>query len=262
MMPDSDLLTTRNLDWEGCHNARDLGGLPTEGGQQTRWKAVIRSDLPGRLSSAGRQAMLDYGVRTIVDLRAPWEAAKWPSATFPYSETAPTYLNRPLEKYYPHVGAMIERAKTRTEVYSIILDHYPDAIAEAVRAIATAQPGGVLIHCHNGKDRTGMITALLLRLAGVPGAEVAADYAESQLRLRLLHLQAIAEAGGEDKLGFWSRPTVTPETMLAMLAHLQDRYGGAAAYLRQAGLMDSEMRQMRNRLLPPDPRTGSRPATG
>jgi hypothetical protein len=64
------------------------------------------------------------------------------------------YLNLPIEKYYPHVGALIKRAKTRGEVYCIVLDHYPDAVVEIMRAMVKAQPGGIVIHCYAGKDRT------------------------------------------------------------------------------------------------------------
>ena len=135
----------RHLAWEGCLNARDLGGLPIVGGGETRWQTVIRSDLLGRLTPKGRRALVDYGVRTIIDLRSPKEAKEEPSAfTVPTDDTtAPTYLNLPIEKYYPHVSALISKATTRAEVYCIILDHYPDAMAEAMRAIANAQPGGL-----------------------------------------------------------------------------------------------------------------------
>ena len=77
---------------------------------------------------------------------------------------------------------MIQKAKSRGEVYCIILDHYPDAVAEILRAIVNAPPGGIVIHCHAGKDRTGMVSALLLKLVGVPAELIAADYAESQER--------------------------------------------------------------------------------
>ncbi len=242
-------LRARFLCWPECHNVRDLGGLITKDGRQTRWRAVIRSDTLGRLTPQGRQALLEYGVRTVIDLRAPKEAQEEPSAfPLPSAKTnEPAYLNLPLEKYYPHVSALINRATTRAEVYCIILDHYPDALAKVVRAIANAQPS-VVIHCHDGKDRTGIVSALLLSLVGVPAETIAADYAESQERLRRLYDKAVAEAGGEDKLGFWSKPTIIPEMMHAMLAHIDAKYGAVPKYLAAAGVSSAEMKRLKSRL--------------
>jgi protein-tyrosine phosphatase len=240
----------RHLDWDACYNVRDLGGLPTADGGEIRWRSIIRTDTLTRLTAAGQQALIDYGVRTVIDLRSPTQAQEEPSvfASEASAPGSPRYLNLPLEAYYPHVSALISQAQTRTEVYCIMLDHYPQNVAEALRAIAHAEPGGVVIHCHAGKDRTGVVTALLLELAGVPADIIGEDYAESQARLWPLYEQYVAEAGSEDKVDFWWKPTATPEMMLAMLTHLQDRYGGVTAYLRQTGLTDAELAQLRRRL--------------
>ena len=69
----------RQLAWDACYNARDLGGLPTIDGGQTCWQAVIRTDLLNRLTAPGQCALVDYGVRTIIDLRGPKEVAEEPS---------------------------------------------------------------------------------------------------------------------------------------------------------------------------------------
>lgn len=238
--------TERHLLWDGCYNARDLGGLPLGEGGETRWGAMVRADLLGRLTEQGRRAMLDYGVRTLIDLRSPQQAAEEPSAytTESARNVGLTYLNLPVEAYYPHVSALISRAQTRAEVYCITLDHYPAHLAAILRAIAGAEPGGVVIHCHAGKDRTGVVTGLLLGLAGVPEEEIAADYAESQVRLWPLYETLIAEAGGEEHVDFWLRPTATAEMMFTMLAHLRRKYGGIGGYLRWAGLSERELGQL------------------
>ncbi|MFL5804786.1 MAG: tyrosine-protein phosphatase [Roseiflexaceae bacterium] len=249
-MRQTDPAKQRHLAWDGCYNARDLGGLPTADGGETRWQAVIRSDLLGRLTRQGQQALLDYGVRTIIDLRAPLEAQTEPSAfTAPTDDLyTPTYLNLPLERYYPHVSALISLAATRAEVYCIILDHYPDSVAAVMRAIADARPGGVVIHCHAGKDRTGIVAALLLGLVGVPAELIAADYTESQPRLWPLYEQQVAAASGEAAVDPWLKPTATMEMMHTMLAHLETRHGGVHAYLTAGGLTGAEIAQLVRRL--------------
>jgi protein-tyrosine phosphatase len=237
------------LHWQGCLNVRDLGGLPTADGRTTAWQSIIRADTLGRLTPAGQQALLDYGVGTIIDLRAAHEVQEHPTV---YSQQAdaklPAYLNLPLESYQPHVSALISRATSRGEVYCIILGHYPQEMARVLRAIIAAQPGGVVIHCHSGTDRTGMVVGLLLSLAGVADELIAADYGESRLHLRPYYEKIAAEAGGADQVSFWGRPTATEEMMRMMLDHITARYGNTAVYLTQCGLSATEIEQVRQRL--------------
>jgi protein tyrosine/serine phosphatase len=248
----STTLPTRTLTWLDCYNVRDLGGLPTVDGGVTRWRSIIRSDIPARLTATGQQALLEYGVRTILDLREPAQVAQEPSIfmTPGTDPTTPTYLNLPMETRGPAVGALIRAAKDRAEVYQIILDHYPRQIAVILRAIGTANDGGILIHCHAGKDRTGIIVALLLALAGVPDAVIADDYAESQRCLWPLWEKIVEAAGGEDKADFWLKPTATAAMMYRLLAHLQQNYGGVRDYVKWVGLGEDELMRLRSRLLP------------
>jgi protein-tyrosine phosphatase len=239
------LISHRHLTWQQCYNTRDLGGLPTEDGKETRWQAVVRSDTLSRLTAEGRRALLDYGVCTVIDLRSPQEVAEEPSVSKDNDYNL-AYLNLPLENYYPHVSALIERAETRGQVYCIILDHYPDAVAGVMRAIIEAQAGGIVIHCHSGKDRTGTVSALLLGLSGVPAEIIASDYAESQVRLQPLYEKRVTEVGDEGS--FWTAPTATEETMYMMLDHLDARYGGTEKYLWASGLSSRETERLKNRL--------------
>lgn len=247
-MTNTHFPSQRHLAWEACYNARDLGGLPIHLGGQTRWQAVIRTDLLNRLTSSGQRALLDYGVRTVIDLRGPKEVQAEPSHFVNMDNAALTYLHLPLEKYDPPVSALISQATTRAEVYCIILDHYPDAVAEVLRALANARPGGIVIHCHSGKDRTGIVAALLLSVAGVDRKTIVADYAESQVRLWPLYEKHVQEAGGEDKLGFWHRPTATAEMMQTTLTHLDTKYDGVRNYLLAAGLSAADLERLQNRL--------------
>lgn len=240
----------RHLDWEHCYNARDLGGLPTRDGGETRWRAIVRSDLPARLNERGQEALLAYGIRTLLDLRAPHELAKQPS---PFSkqihgERAPAYVNVSLDKFDPDVRVLLNQATSVAEIYNIILDHYADMTAAAMRALANAGPGGILVHCHSGKDRTGTISALVLYLANVPMEHIARDYALTQARLWSLYEKTIAEMDGEPENHRWLKPLTPPKTIYAMFEHLETKYGSVREYLRYAGMTDEEMERIAERL--------------
>jgi protein tyrosine/serine phosphatase len=134
-------------------------------------------------------------------------------------------------------------------VYLIFLERFNRNVAAAVRAVADAPEGGVVIHCAGGKDRTGLLTALLLHVAGVGTDEIAADYALSEERLRTRHEQWLAKAQSEEERERVKRMSQTPaDSMRGVLEELERRYGSVEEYLRQAGLTDEELARARARL--------------
>ena len=135
------------------------------------------------------------------------------------------------------------------EVYLIFLEHFDYNVAAAIRAIANAPEGGVVIHCAGGKDRTGLLTALLLHVAGVGIDEIAADYSLSEERLRPRHEQWFAEAESDEELERMKRMSQTPaESIEGVFEELERRYGSVEGYLRQAGLTEDELDRARARL--------------
>ena len=241
----------RNLNWDGCHNIRDLGGLATNDGGRTRWGSIIRADLLGRLTLRGKQELLDYGVRAIVDLRAAHEIEEYPPAVFTNKKNAPLYINPQLNNAPPAARARMKQARTRAELFILLLDHMQANQAMILRAIANAPRGGLVVHCHSGKDRTGITAGLLLSLAGVQEEAIAADYAASQERLWPLYQKWVDENGGVDEDDPWLIPITEPQTMREMLAHLAEKYGGTEAYLLQAGQTPEEIARLKSRLINP-----------
>jgi protein-tyrosine phosphatase len=220
----------RYLRWDTCYNARDLGGHPTDDGGMTRWGALIRSDSVGRLNTQGRAALEAYGVRTIIDLRVPVEVRDEPS---PFTEhaaiithTLPLDPNdRTISKaVIAHKEAGLSATAAMNAAY---LSTNQDQIAAILRAVADAPDGGIVIHCHAGRDRTGLIVALLLGVAGVPAATISADYA--------LSFAAVSE------------------TMDTTLDYLDRAYGGIVPYVRAIGLTDDEIARLRHRLRADEP---------
>lgn len=246
----------RDLVWDGCLNVRDLGGLPTRDGGTTRAGAIVRADSVRQLSEAGWQALVDHGVRTVLDLRSDDELLEDPPGDVPVEVVHVPFFESS-EDEWEAIGAEREAAVAaapdvptgKRDVYLVVLEHFRGNVAAAMRAIANAPEGGVVIHCAGGKDRTGLLAAFLLHLAGVDDAEIASDYALSEERLRPRHERWFEAAESEEELERLRRIAQTPAaTMAGVLAELERRFGGVEGYLRSAGVSDEELRLLRARL--------------
>ncbi len=228
---------------------RDLGGLPTADGGETRFGTLVRADCLGKLTESGRRALYDYGVRTVIDLRGPLELAEDPPI-FPGGRPGePGFVNAPLDHQDPAAAPLWAAIQTRADVYRLFLDFYPHALAEVLRAIASAPPGGIVFHCLGGTDRTGLVAAAVLRLVAVPDEVIAADYALTLERRRPIYERLLAEKG-EAGLGFWDRLNMTADQMLLTLAYVDERHGGMERYLLGAGLSADDIARVRARLAP------------
>jgi protein-tyrosine phosphatase len=170
----------RVLAWDGCTNVRDLGGIKTADGRMTRWRAVVRSDTPARLTALGWSALYAYGIRTIITLRTHGMVENELNFTPPYPdlETVQVEIEDITDREFVQKWASTDLWSTPL-YYKDALRCWPERHAAAVSAIAQAKPGGVLFHCIRGNDRTGMIALLLLALVGVTLDEIIADHALS-----------------------------------------------------------------------------------
>lgn len=237
----------RLLEWEGCLNARDLGGYPTIDGQETSWGAVLRSDNLTPLTDAGRQAVVNSGVRSIVDLRTPEELELHPNPFAAPGEHDIAYTHLSL---VDPAAAPGPEFTTLANDYKGLLDRFASQIGQIMTTIARAPRGGVLIHCMAGKDRTGIISALLLDLAGVPRETIGADYALSAENLRPADEEWLETGPGERAEREQRLQTFLPraEVMIEVLDYLDQRYGGVEPYLRQAGVSAEDIEHLRHRM--------------
>jgi protein-tyrosine phosphatase len=238
---------SRRLDWEALLNARDLGGLPTASGRETRWGAVVRSDSLAALTPAGRDAVLAYGIRTVIDLRLPSELRSDPNPFAARDHHGVAYHN---VSFIDPASRPQALATTLAEDYKGMLGRFGLRVAAVVATIAGAPEGGVVIHCAAGKDRTGLIVALLLSTVGVAPGLIAEDYALTAESLQARDEQYLAEGPGEraerehEIRYFHARPQVMAE----VLADLHARFGGAERYLLQAGVRPADLDRLRARL--------------
>jgi len=244
-------ITERRLFWEDCLNARDLGGFRTRDGRYTRRGALVRMDNPGYLTDAGVRAMLDYGVTTVIDLRYPDEVTRHPrlAEALAGQPNPPVIHNIPLldERNQAMEDGLF--ARSRDEWHAYVLERCSQTIVEVLRTIAYAAPGVVVFHCAAGKDRTGLISALLLDLLGVGRDQIAQDYAISEewlLPRTRQWLEPLDEAQRAFALGLMR---TAPEYMHFVLNYLDERYGGTSAYLQQAGFSAANLNALRERLV-------------
>jgi protein-tyrosine phosphatase len=246
-------VATRDLLWEGCLNVRDLGGLPTEDGAETRFGSVVRADSVGHLTPEGWRALIGTGVTRIVDLRQDFEQAGDPPRELAVEVVHVPIFEELSEETWTTVQELSETAPTHAEsqrrVYLFFLEQARTRFGAAIEAVATAPPGTVVVHCHAGKDRTGIVAALLLRLAGVPAATIGEDYALSGDRLRPRHEEWFASAQDDAERARIERIAATPaQAMQSLIEEIDERFGGVDAYLRDAGLDASVIAAARTRL--------------
>lgn len=244
-------MTERVLTWEGCLNVRDLGGHPTADGRETRFGAVVRADSVRHLTPAGWDALVDYGVRTIVDLRRHDELERDPPLDVPV-DVAHVPLDDP--PYYDELQALWRQKgdddRGVYETYVRMLELLAPNFARAIETVADAPEGAVVVHCFAGKDRTGLTCAMLLRLAGVGVDDIADDYGLSADNIRAI-IDPWADAARDEqeralRLRIGSSP---PQVMHDVLAELERRHGGVDGYLREAGVAEDTLERVRSRLL-------------
>ena len=172
------MTTNRILNWQGCNNVRDLGGLETFNGSKTRWGAIVRGDQPAKLSAEGWSALYEHGIRTIVSLRTHGFGEKdHPIVIPPYPEinVVSVEIEDVTNKEFVEKWATSDLWGTPL-YWTDALNLWAHRHAAALQAIAQAKPGGVYFHCIRGYDRTGIITFLTLALVGVSLKDITADY--------------------------------------------------------------------------------------
>jgi protein-tyrosine phosphatase len=233
----------RDIAWDGFYNARDLGGLPTRDGRVTRHGALIRSADPCFVTEDGWRAAYEAGVRTVLDLRNDDEVASAPPVPAGIARVRVALDGIDDTELWNYIR--VERIDGTPMYYRPFLQRRADRCVAAVTAVARAQPGGVIFHCAAGRDRTGLVTMLVLALVGVDPEVIADDYELSTPRLPPL----FTAFGMQQQAPVLERILVQKGmTARAALLDVLDGFD-AEEYLLAAGADKDDLAAVRSRLV-------------
>ncbi len=231
----------RSLGWEGLLNGRELGGIPTAYGP-ILGGALVRSASVHTLGATGWRELQQHGIKSIVDLRHQWEIdeATIPAQLLP-SEVA--LLHQPLEP-----AGYVETWSGRDDRWKLSSPHYFDEfmaehallVGDALAAVASAPPGGVLVHCYAGKDRAGLTIAMILDLLGVDHEIIIADHWISFDRARSLE----AELGKQESPG---KPAPDKAVYATVMSDLLAQYPASSCFADR-GVTDNIRMSLAERL--------------
>jgi protein-tyrosine phosphatase len=231
----------RRIELAGVFNLRDVGGYPVEGGGSVRWRALLRSDALYQLEPAGVAAITGLGLRTVIDLRTQLEV-----------DNAPSPVRGPVMHIPVLAGDLQGLPLDLAGLYRYFVDECGEPIAAAIGELCGDDAVPALVHCTAGKDRTGVVIALILAVLGVPDEIIAADYALSAVYLdaertaTIGQLQASTELAEETISALLSSP---PQLILEVLDRVRAVGGSVEGYLRAYGLTDSGLARLRSALI-------------
>ena len=239
----------RRIELDGCHNFRDLGGYAAAGGRSLRWRVLFRSDGLQHLTARDvTRVRDDLGIRHVVDLRSTREIRS--DGRGRLADDAFRFHHVPL--FDGDVTAPPELAQelTLADRYILLAEMAKEPIARVITTIAES-PAPAVYHCAAGKDRTGVISAILLGLLGVPDAIIVADYAATQENLDAIIDRLMASEGYQEMLEALPPDTLhaEPETMVALLEKVRLHYGSMREYVRAIGVSDENIASLESRLL-------------
>lgn len=243
----------RLIELDGIQNLRELGGYTTRSGKRIRYKRLLRSGNLDQVLSESQTQLLAYGVNHIIDVRDEWEQANYPNV---FTETEQIHYQN-----VPFIGdvhlkddestRIMDEADSLSDTYAFLLENCEPQILSILQAIAQSRKTDcTIVHCVAGKDRTGLIIALVLAALDIPDETIIKDYAYSGMWSDEFEKHWQNEADDEQQIIKCKRDAAaTEEIMQKTLLYLQVKYGGINDYLDAIGCDQSLREKLQNQLL-------------
>jgi len=246
-------VTDRRVQLDGPVNFRDVGGYATADGQQVRWGRVFRSDSLHHLTPDDGPRLRDIGILTAIDFRADDELEEIGIGRL--GELDIRHVHLPTVDKVLHTVRPPEWTPptSAAEVYLIMLRTGARAYAEGLRALATPGALPAVYFCMAGKDRTGVFSALLLGLLGVPDEQIVADYALTHDVVEQIHDRRRAEGRGEPEDVWKGMPEdlygAHAVTMEATITGIRELWGGFEGWATDVGVEPAVVAALRETLI-------------
>lgn len=221
-------------------NVRDLGGYETQDGYYTRSHKFVRSTCPSGISDADKEKFYEYGIRTVVDLRSDYEVYHQPHSLQGYKDIEYYHVDLLKIENLNVVPDNIKDYQDLSGFYIFMIEANKEQFKEVFELFLSHPYDCTLFNCSAGKDRTGVVSALLLDLAGCHEYDIVKDYSESYENNMAMIKELEAVMAEEEKyLGS------DPRIMMKFLAYLRDNYGSAKGYLLNIGLNEEQIDQLK-----------------
>ncbi len=229
----------RRYIFENILNCRDIGGYPTSDGV-TKFGRFIRCGIVNRPEDWEIEKLNELGIGTSIDLRGNYEAEETPLNLDRLNGT--DIYNLPLFEF--NVATREGMNLPLAQIYAEIAEKQMPNIAKVLNTIADAKDGIVLYNCFFGKDRTGILTMLLLSIAGVAKEDIIADYQQTYTYVKpyiMTHADVLWDTNSEKHYSL-------PETMEELIERLEEKHGSIIGYIKATGITDDAIERIRKKL--------------
>jgi protein-tyrosine phosphatase len=240
----------RLIALQGAVNFRDLGGYAATGGMRTRWRMLFRADGLGELTESDLSVLRALGIRTVIDLRSGGELER---GRFDVDAHPVAFHHFPFMEELPDAQDFERRPGFLGSQYREFLSDAGGQIRAALEVLADPGALPAVFHCTAGKDRTGVLSAIVLSLLGVDEPTVVADYALSGAAMERLRAKLILKyPEGRDSIENLNEVfSAEPSQMEQLLDHLKERYDSVDAYVAGLGTEAGVIEGLRAGLLEP-----------
>lgn len=246
-------------------NFRDLGGLQTSDGQQVRHGLLFRSEGPASFFDEHRAELSALGFRAVCDLRSQGERETAPNDWCgPDCRLLNLDMNTDLRAQGEDIWESLRNTPSTDNARRVMTENYrmmPQALEPHMQPLVDALIGGevpMIVHCTAGKDRTGVVIALLLGLFGVSMGDIVADYSKSDIFGENMRIAGSIEDGFLKSFGFVpDAPVVSmligteQDFLMAALQHVESRWGGINRYFDAVGVDAARQKALKEMMLKP-----------